>query len=65
MVVQIIAVGGLDIGDIVKTVKIIDNHKIATGEIQLINCQDNTSTAVVLKNYSGPIEVGNPVTKLE
>ncbi len=56
---------GLEIGDIVKTIDIVDGHKIATGVIQVINCQSNTSTAVVLENYSGPIVVGNPITKLD
>ncbi len=56
---------GLDVGDIVKTVNIVDGHKVATGSIQIINCQNATSTALVLQNYSGPITVGNLLTKLE
>lgn len=56
---------GLEIGDILRTVDLIDGHKIPTGAIQMIGCQDTTSTALVLENYSGPITVGNLVTKLK
>lgn len=56
---------GLEIGDIVKTVNVIDNHKIPSGAIQIISCQDTTSTAVVLENYLSEILVGNLIMKLE
>jgi hypothetical protein len=56
---------GLDVGDIIKTVKIVDGHKVATGAVQIISCQDTTSTAIVLKNYLGEILVGNLIMKLE
>ncbi len=56
---------GLEVGDIVRTVDIIEGHKIPTGAIQMIGCQDTTSTALVLENYSGPITVGNLITKLQ
>jgi hypothetical protein len=56
---------GLDIGDIVKTVNIIDGHKIPSGAIQLISCRDTTSTAIVLENYLSEILVGNSIMKLE
>ncbi len=56
---------GLQVGDIVRTVDIIEGHKVPTGAIQMIGCQDATSTALVLENYSGPITVGNLITKLQ
>lgn len=56
---------GLDVGDVIRTVNIIDNHKVSTGAIQIISCRDTTSTAVVLKNYMGEIVVGNLIMKLE
>jgi len=56
---------GLEIGDIVKTVNVIDDHKIPSGSIQIISCQDTTSTAVVLENYLSEILVGNLIMKLE
>lgn len=56
---------GLDIGDTVKTLNVIDDHKIPSGAIQIISCRETTSTAVVLENYYSEILVGNLITKLE
>jgi hypothetical protein len=56
---------GLEIGDVVRTVNIMDGHKVPTGAIQIIDCQETTSTAMVMENYTGPITVGNLVTKLK
>ncbi len=56
---------GVDAGDIVKTVNIIDDHKVTTGSIQIISCQDTTSTAIVLENHLGEILIGNLIMKLE
>jgi LysM repeat protein len=56
---------GLDVGDTVKTLNVIDDHKIPSGAIQIISCRETTSTAVVLENYYSEIVVGNLITKLE
>lgn len=56
---------GLEAGDTVKTLNVIDDHKIPSGAIQIISCRETTSTAVVLENYYSEILVGNLITKLE
>jgi len=56
---------GLDVGDKVKTLNVIDDHKIPSGAIQIIGCRETTSTAVVLENYYSEILVGNLISKLE
>jgi hypothetical protein len=56
---------GVEIGDILKVVGIVGDHKVPTGKIQVISCQDTTSTAVVLENYYSPVSVGDFITQLE
>ena len=56
---------GVDIGDTMKTLNVVGDHKIPSGAIQIISCRETTSTAVVLENYYSEILVGNLITKLE
>lgn len=61
---------GLEAGDILKTIEIKkgkasnSTHKVPNGKIQVINCMDNTSTAIVRKN-TGPISAGNLIAESE
>lgn len=54
---------GLAAGDLIKTVA-TGAHLVPNGTIQVIDCRENTATAVVLKN-TGPIMPGNLLNKLE
>jgi len=54
---------GLEVGDLIGTIA-AGKHKIPNGTIQVIDCREDYSTAIVLKN-TGPIQAGNLLTKLE
>jgi len=59
---------GIEVGDILKTIEIKkskaynSNHKVPNGKIQVINCMDNTSTAIIREN-TGPISAGNLISE--
>jgi RNAse (barnase) inhibitor barstar len=61
---------GIEVGDILKTIEVKESkaynstHKVPNGKIQVINCMDNTSTAIV-RESTDPISAGNLIVQSE